>query len=182
MILVTGSRGIIGSAAVTYFQNKEYDVVGIDEDIRDIGVLEPYFKNAEFVIHTAGKVKKGIPHPEDYYLINVLGTKNVCDLSLKYGCKLIHLSSNAVSAPNDDFTIKKYVESKEESQKLVENYLKKGLKGIILKLCVIYTKENNTGRRGARYPVERLVADFENLIKSHSFTNYQIIDYSNVRA
>lgn len=183
MILVTGIKGVIGTPTLAYFQQKGYPVVGINEDIRNIEALRPHFKNAEFVIHTAGKVKKGIPSPEDYYTINVLGTKNVCDLCLEYGCKLIHLSSSATSTPNDDVTIKKYIESKQESEKLVLDYcLTKGLRGVILRLCVIYNKENNTGRRGARYPVERLVQDFENLILNHDFNKYQLIDYSNVRA
>ncbi|OGM29335.1 hypothetical protein A2630_01965 [Candidatus Woesebacteria bacterium RIFCSPHIGHO2_01_FULL_44_10] len=182
MILVTGIKGFIGSYVVAYLTKKGYNAVGINEDIRDIEALRPYFKDADLVIHAAGKVKKGIPNPEIYHTINVLGTKNVTDLCLEYGCKLIHLGSAATTA-GGDITVRKYVESKQESQKIVEDYaLHKGLKAVVLRLCVIYNKENNTGRSGARYPVERLVVDFENIIKTHDFKTYKLFDYSNVRA
>lgn len=179
-ILVTGCRGFIGSELIKYLQEKHYDVAGIDVDIRDANSLRPYFKNTEFVIHAAGKVKKGIPNPEIYYSINVLGTRNIIELCLENGLKLIHLGSVVAQKPFR--TEIAYCVSKLASQNLVERYsLQKGLKAIVLKLCVIYNRENDTGRRGARYPIEKLSADIENIIITHDFNKYKLIDYSNIR-
>ena len=44
-----------------HLAQKGFDVTGIDTDIRNIEYLRPFFKNVEFVVHAAGKVKKGIP-------------------------------------------------------------------------------------------------------------------------
>lgn len=181
MILVIGIKGFIGSHVFSYLKEKGYEVHGTDVDIRDMDTLRPYFNNAEFVIHAAGKVKKGIANPEIYYSINVLGTRNVCLLCLEHNAKLIHLSSTAGPTGKDE-TIRLYGASKQQSQKLVEKYTKLyGLKSAILRLGVIYSKENNTGRPGSRYPIERLCEDIESLIKSHNFNNFYLKDYSNIR-
>jgi nucleoside-diphosphate-sugar epimerase len=173
-ILVTGCKGFIGSQTISYLQEKGYNVIGINEDIRIIEALRPYFKDAEFVIHTAGKVNGKIQSQDDYFAINVEGTENVIKLCVEYGCKLIHLSSIATEGL--------YGISKQKSQKIVEEYcLKHGLKAIILRLCVIYNQENNTRRPGARYPIERLVEDIENIINSHDYSKFKLIDYSNIR-
>lgn len=155
-------------------QERGYNAFGTTHEIRNIELLSPHFKDVEFVIHTAGKKYDPIKE-DDFYTINVLGTKNIAELCLQNGSKLIHLSSVATDGL--------YGASKQESQKLVEEYcIKKGLKGIILRLCVIYNNENNTGRRGARYPVEKLAEDIENILKTHDFSKYKLIDYSNIRA
>lgn len=181
-ILITGKRGFIGSHLIEYLKSKGYEAIGIDIDIRNKSALATHFRDSEFVIHAAGKVKKGIPHPEDYYPINVLGTKNVAELCIENNSKLIHLSSMA-TADSDDITVKLYAESKQESEKLVEDFANKhGLKAVILRLCVIYSKENDTGRRGARYPIEKLAFDIESIINSHNFNDYKLIDYSDTRA
>lgn len=172
-ILVTGCKGFIGSRLLDYLSRKGYRVTGTSQEIRDIDALRPFFKNIEFVIHTAGKKYNPIKE-DDFYTINVLGTENVARLCLENNSKLIHLGSIA--------TEEAYGISKLKSQQLVEEYSdKKGLKAIVLRLCVIYSKENNTGRRGARYPVEKLLEDIEKIILSHDFSKYELIDYQNVR-
>lgn len=180
MILVTGIKGFIGSESLRYLQEKGYDVVGTSVDIRDKETLRPYFKNIEFVIHAAGKVKKGIPDQETYYSTNVIGTRNVVDLCLENDSKLIHLSSVVSDGP---FVHEiPYAISKLASQNLVEDYsLHKNLRAINLKLCVIYDSQNNTKRSGARYPIEKLLLDIENIIKNNDFSKYKLVDYSNTR-
>lgn len=181
MILVTGIKGFIGSHIYSYFKGKGYEVHGTDTDIRIMDALHPHFRNAEFVIHAAGKVKKGVANPKIYHSINVLGTRNVCILCIENNAKLIHLSSIA-GPTGEDETVRLYGASKQESQKLVEKYTKLyGLKSVILRLGVIYSKENNTGRPGARYPIEKLNADIEDIIMNHDFNQFELKDYSNIR-
>lgn len=169
-ILITGARGFIGGELLTRLKNSGYNVVGITEDIRDKQSLAPHFKDVEFVINAAVKAKKNIPNPEIYYQINVLGTKNVVELCLENNTKLIHLSSIDTEGP--------YGVTKQLSQQLVEEYAKNNnLETVILRLCVIYNTENNTKRPGPRFPIEKLANDIENLINSHDFKKFELIDY-----
>lgn len=180
-ILITGSNGFIGSNLVSYFKNKGYDVLGINQDIRNKDALSKYFENADFVVHAAGKVKKGIPDQETYYSTNVIGTRNIIELCLENGSKLIHLSSVVADGPFIEEV--PYAISKLASQNLVEDWsMYKGLKAVILKLCVIYDKKNDTHRKGARYPIEKLSEDIENIINTHDFNKYKLIDYSTIRS
>lgn len=166
-ILVTGNKGFIGSRVISYLQEMGYNVIGINEDIRDIEALRPHFKNIEFVVHTAGK-KYNAKDEKDYYTINVLGTKNVADLCLENNSKLIHLSSSAIDGP--------YGISKQRSQKLIEEYsTNKGLKTIILRLCSICSGKPKNGKR--QYPLEKLVEDIENIIKVHNFNEFKLFTY-----
>lgn len=169
-ILITGSAGFIGSELLTRFKDLGYNVKGITTDIQDKEKLKPDFNGVEFVINAAAKVKIGIPNPEIYYPINVLGTKNVAELCLENNAKLIHFGSVATEGP--------YGLSKQLSQQLVEEYAKNlGLQAVVFRLCVIYNKANDTKKRGPRFPIEKLFADIENLIKDHNFNKFQLIDY-----
>jgi len=164
-ILLTGSKGFLGSNILAYFQKKCYNIVGITEDIRDKEALRPYFKDAEFVIHSAGKTNDQ-NNEKICYEVNVLGTKNVVELCQEYGCKLIHFSSTARKT--------QYGKSKQESQKLVENA--KELKVVIMRLCPIVKMDDPLMVWGRRYPIENLVVDVENIILTHDF-NKELIDY-----
>lgn len=164
-IVVTGSKGFIGSELILYLAKKGYDVVGTYTDIRDIESLRPYFKSAEFVIHAAAKTKNA-KNQEDYYTTNVLGTKNILELCLENDSKLIHLSSIAVNEG--------YGTSKQESQKLVEDYCSHyGLKAVILRLCRIYSKNDIPKRHEIWYPLGNLLVDIEKIIQVHDFTKYE---------
>jgi len=165
-ILITGARGFIGSHVYSYLKTKDYNVKGIDEDILDRKALEPHFKDIDYVIHAAGKVKEAVNN-EDYHKVNVKGTDNVIDFCMDNGCRLIHLSSVARFAP--------YGRSKQESQKLVED--NKELKSVILRLCPIVHKDSHLMKKGVRYSIEDLVADIDELIKSHNFNECEVINY-----
>jgi len=107
--LVTGYKGFIGSHIHDYLWTLKYNIKGIVEDVRDKESLRPYFKEAEFVIHTAARTKdKGL---NDYYEINVEGTRNVAELCLEYGCKMIYLGTIADEGD--------YGKSKQEAKKIV---------------------------------------------------------------
>jgi len=167
-VLILGSEGFIGSSLVSYLEDKGYNVLGCVEDIRNKEWIAPYFKNAEFVIHAAGETQK-INNKDACYTTNVLGTRNIIELCIENNCKLIHLSSTARKTA--------YGQSKQESQKEVEDAAKKGLIVIILRLCPVVTLGNPLMVWGRRYPLEYLIKDIEAIIRTHNFNKYELIDY-----
>jgi len=115
-ILITGHRGFIGSniwAAIhKQYQLIVYDILNGD-DICDKRNLEFVFEteNIDCVIHLAALTgaRRGELYPDDYFKVNVLGTKNVIDLCEKYGVKkLIHFSSSSAIKPDTIYGMSKY--------------------------------------------------------------------------
>ena len=158
-IIVTGSKGFIGSQILTYLYNGAYPVVGVTDDIRNIEALIPHFKTAEFVIHCAAKLYDATQ--EEFYSVNVLGTQNVVDLCKEYGCKLIYFSTVEEKG--------NYGETKQTAQRLVE---KSGAKAITLRLPVIYSKDR-MGKQ-PHYPMEKLLDDIQHILRFHDFNTYKI--------
>ena len=116
-ILITGDAGFIGMHLWDELI-KEYDLVGYDIkngfDICDKRELEFVFEteNIDCVIHLAALAgaRRGELYPDDYFNVNVLGTKNVIDLCEKYEVKkLIHFSSSSAMKPDTIYGMSKYV-------------------------------------------------------------------------
>ena len=112
-ILITGHLGFIGTHLWTALKKHHligYDIKGGD-DILDKRKLEYVFEteNIDCVIHLAALTgaRRGELYPEDYFRVNVLGTKNVVDLCVKYNVKLIHFSSSSVKQPNTIYGMSK---------------------------------------------------------------------------
>jgi len=123
-ILVTGSRGVVGSYLVKILKERGHKVFGLDLfhalgeagwehemsratpeysrcDVSDFRQLERIFEEYgpfDFVYHTAAEF--GRWNGEDYYeqvwRSNAIGTKNVIRLQERYKFKLIHFSSSEV--------------------------------------------------------------------------------------
>src|SRR3972149_471306 len=123
-ILVTGSKGVIGSWLTKLLLKKKYDVYGFDLihdpreagweqqmnvtpanysrcDVSEFRQVERYFIKYgpfDFVYHTAAEF--GRWNGEDYYeqlwKTNVIGTKHIIRLQEQLGFKLIHFSSSEV--------------------------------------------------------------------------------------
>jgi dTDP-glucose 4,6-dehydratase len=123
-ILITGSRGVLGSYLTKMLKDRDHRVFGIDLehgegeigweqemakgefnysrcDIADFRQLERIFEKAgpfDFVYHAAAEF--GRWNGEDFYeqlwRSNAVGTKNIIRLQERYGFKLIHFSSSEV--------------------------------------------------------------------------------------
>lgn len=129
-ILVTGSKGVVGSYLVPMLMAKGHTVFGVDLfhavgeigwehqmskdkfhyarcDVGDYRQLERVFVKAgpfDLVYHTAAEF--GRWNGEDYYeqvwRSNVIGTKHIIRLQEKLGFKLVHFSSSEVYGDHED--------------------------------------------------------------------------------
>ena len=123
-ILVSGGIGYIGSHTCIELLENGYEVVVFDNlynakedvvdkiktitgkdikfyraDMRDLESMRPIFEENTFdaVIHFAGLkcVPESIGKPHEYYVNNISGTLNLCQLMNEYGCKRMIFSSSA---------------------------------------------------------------------------------------
>jgi len=143
-ILITGSRGVIGSYLVKILENKGHEVFGIDLDhsfgeigwehemskgkfnysrcdVANFRQLERVFEKAgpfDFVYHAAAEF--GRWNGEDYYeqvwMSNAIGTKNIIRLQEKLGFKLIHFSSSEVYGDYEEVMKEEVMENIEIKQ------------------------------------------------------------------
>lgn len=120
-ILVTGSTGLVGSEAVSYFKEQGWDVVGIDNnmrhkffdtpekqparmvDIRSFGDLEDVFLEEgpfDAIIHTAAQPSHDYSkeHVLEDLHINCVGTVNLLELTRFHSPKavFVHCSTDKV--------------------------------------------------------------------------------------
>jgi len=123
-ILITGSKGVIGSYLTRMLKEKGHEVFGIDLhhgegeigwvqemargnfnyarcDVSVFRQLARVFEKAgpfDFVYHTAAEFGRwnGEDYYEELWRTNAVGTKNLIRLQEKYAFKLIHFSSSEV--------------------------------------------------------------------------------------
>ena len=109
-ILVTGSKGTLGSQLVDVLQNRGHEVWEVDlqhhpgeryfrADIAEYRQLERVFEqNYDYVFHLAAEF--GRINGEEYYdtlwKTNVIGTRNILEWQVKKGFKLIFTSSSEI--------------------------------------------------------------------------------------
>ena len=161
--LITGSSGHVGSNLIRELNKQGFKVRGIDfdgdyrayegfkvdvikGDITNRESLEPIFKNVDIVFHTAALINLDRRYKKQIRLVNVDGTRNVCEAALKAGIKkLIHFSSVdafyrfPIEEPLlesrkliDDPNSVPYDLSKADGQKIVLDFCKKGLDASII--------------------------------------------------
>ena len=111
--------------------------------------------NVQTVIHTAARVKHYGDYDE-FHRINTEGTKNIADFALKNNMRLIHISSISVSGNylvkqdnrnvefsennlyiGQNYTDNVYVHSKFEAEKIILEYMEKGLTAQIHRIGIL---------------------------------------------
>ncbi len=129
-ILVTGSRGFVGSHLV-----KALDADGLD---REMNILSPLdFTGYETVIHCAAEVGRihGEDDPRTMLETNILGTLNVIRACIASGSRLINFSTSEVSFPLTNI----YGISKDCAERLVKHYVDNyGLKAVNVRPMMLY--------------------------------------------
>ena len=161
--LITGGSGHVGANLVRELSSRGYEVRCIDFDndhrafegfnvelvkgnITDISTLDNAFKDVEVVFHTAAVISLDRKDKDLIRSVNVGGTENVCEMSLRHGVKkLIHFSSVEafVREPLEDPLYENrslvtdpnavpYYLSKADAQRIVLEYCDKGLNASII--------------------------------------------------
>ena len=161
--LITGGSGHVGANLVRELSSRGYQVRCIDFDndhrafegfdvelvkgnITDISTLDNAFRDVEVVFHTAAVISLDKKDKNLIRSVNVGGTENVCEMSLRHGVKkLIHFSSidAFVREPLEDPLYENrslvtdpnavpYDLSKADAQRIVLEYCDKGLNASII--------------------------------------------------
>ncbi|MDO9628794.1 MAG: NAD-dependent epimerase/dehydratase family protein [Acholeplasmataceae bacterium] len=172
LFIITGANGHLGNTIIRILKNQNHEVRALilptDSkkmleslnvkvyygDIRKPATLEPLFDLSDTnylmsdvnVIHAAGIVSISAKKHPILEAVNVLGTKNICDISLKYHVsRMIYVSSvHAIPELQNSETIKEidffdpnlvvgaYAKSKSMASQYVIDMMKKGLNAIIV--------------------------------------------------
>lgn len=160
-ILVIGSKGFVGSACCRIF-GKQNEVTGADIHplttpnyfrIENSGSFETLFasKKYDVCINASGSANVGFSftHPEKDRELNVVNVQHILDAIAKHqpACRFINFSSaavygNPVSLPIDESfdvaPLSPYGMHKLESEQLLREYHKNGLKTISLRVFSAY--------------------------------------------
>ncbi|MBR3132955.1 MAG: amino acid adenylation domain-containing protein [Clostridia bacterium] len=150
---------------LTELINKRVFVINGDVVNSDLGLTKEnhnlLINNVDTVIHTAAVVKHYGDFNE-FKKINIDGTRNIVNFAYTNHFRFIHISSISVSGnyllkqDNKDvdfsennlyigqhYTENVYVNSKFESENVVYNYMKKGLKGKVLRVGIVAGRSND---------------------------------------
>ncbi len=166
--LVTGGAGFTGSNLVRLLLNKGHQVVSLDnqeglfykelsrlganmilDSVTDRDAVKKSLEGVDGVFHLAAAFRK-INVPDQYYWdVNVEGTRILCEEALKIPGlkKFVYCSTQGVHGglehiPGDENSPIKpddyYQETKYEGEKVVLEFVAKGLKSIVLRPMGIY--------------------------------------------
>ena len=106
-VLMTGSRGFVGSATRKLFEEKEIEVIGYDlldgKDIRDFDQLEEVIKleKPDRILHLAAiaRFAEADKNPVLAFETNAQGTLNVSKVASKYHIPIVCASTGSVYMP-----------------------------------------------------------------------------------
>lgn len=137
-ILLTGSKGFIGTAILKEFTRKGYDITGMDA-----GDAIPDEK-FDFILHMGARtlIRLSKEKPFEYFHDNVVLSLRVLELARKYGSTVVFPTSGSVSEATNPYSL-----SKKHIVEWIELYHNLyGVKRHVLKFYNIY---GPTSRKGA---------------------------------
>lgn len=162
-ILITGATGFLGKYVVKLLQDKNIPIVAFGRnvevgkklesnntlffkgDIRNIDDVERASRGCDYIIHCAA-LSSVWGKWQDFYDVNVIGTKNILETCKKENIKrVIYISSPSVytsprhrldiieSDYDDNNRLNFYIKSKIMSEDLFKNYLKESFEHVIIR-------------------------------------------------
>jgi nucleoside-diphosphate-sugar epimerase len=166
-ILVTGGTGFTGSHLTRRLLQRGHKVTAIDnqpglfaDELRSLGaeillgsvtdrqLVDTAARGCQVIYHVAAAFRKVNLPRKVYWDVNVGGTRNVLDAALKHGVdKVVYCSTcgvhgdvkqdagdeDAPIAPEDYYQYTKY-----EGERVVQEFVQKGLRTVILRPAAIY--------------------------------------------
>ena len=170
--VVTGGAGFIGSNIVKLLVKNGHDVSVIDNlhtgnisrlkdvegkilfnkiDIRDFDKLNQNIHDVDGIFHQAALtvVPESFEKPDEYYDVNVNGTKNIFKIAKKLGVKVVFASSSSIYGNVNEIPIKEnfkknpinpYGKTKVEKEKLAQDFWRDGVSIIGLRYFNVYGK------------------------------------------
>jgi UDP-glucose 4-epimerase len=116
-VLVTGSRGYVGTATKELLEDYGYEVFEIDKKInKDARLMFKYIKpkTLSYIIHLSAKksIQDSIKYPLSYYLNNLFSTFIVGMTSRFFNIPVVFASSAAVYNPYNPYAKSKLLEEK----------------------------------------------------------------------
>lgn len=159
-VLITGGAGFLGLHLAKYFSKEKKEVYLLDihnpdmreypkkvvflkADVRDKKLLNKIFKEVrpDYVVHAAAALP--LRKAEEIHEVNVNGTENILNVSMKYKTKrVVYISSTAVyGVPTKHPIIESdkrvgvgpYGQSKIDAEDICFKYMKKGLNVTIIR-------------------------------------------------
>lgn len=113
-ILILGAGGNLGKDFLDYlriYQQKEYNIIGLTHEQLDITLRWKLFKKIcdikpDIIINCSAltNIDYCEDNPEEAYAVNVYGAKIVAEAAQKYKAKLIHISTNHVIEPVNEYS------------------------------------------------------------------------------
>lgn len=100
-VLITGSRGLLGSTLKIILENAGYHVLEFEGDIRDRAIIKSYTQkklNLDWIIHSAAMVDvdRCEKNQEECFEVNVDGTRIIRDLAVSLTVPLLYISTSSV--------------------------------------------------------------------------------------
>ena len=170
--VVTGGAGFIGSNIVKLLIKNGHNVSVIDNlhtgnlsrlkdienkisfnkiDIRDFDKLNQNIHDIDGIFHQAALtvVPESFEKPDEYYDVNVNGTKNIFKIAKKLGVKVVFASSSSIYGNVNEIPIKEnfkknpinpYGKTKVEKEKLAQDFWRDGIDIIGLRYFNVYGK------------------------------------------
>lgn len=158
---ITGATGFIGNKLALKLANQGEIIHALCRSTSDISTLQhPNIKifpgdvtdyakiivamrGCEYSYHLAAYARSYAKEKEEYFRINVEGTRNICEAALKTGIKKVVITSTVVTfgptgknpesetiKRNENIFYTTYEQSKFLAEKVVEEYIQKGLNAI----------------------------------------------------